>query len=454
MGELDGVAQQVGQYLLEAQGIATQAERHVTVDQADQLNLFLVRRRCQHGQGFLDQIAQVERQVVEHQLARLDLREVENLVDDVLQALGRFADGVQVFDLARGHFGALQQVAEAEDTVERRAQLMTHVGEKLGFDSAGLLGSLARHVQFDVLYFNGFQRLAQVFGGLFDVLLQLALGALQCLGHGVDTLGQIVEFACALTRQAHVQLALADAGNRLVDFDHRVDDMAPHGADHQAGDQQAEQDQYQRRQQRLITAQLGIAVAQLYLKPANQRVGLQVTALGRAKQLGAGLQRQDKTGAALAGAHLQAGTSGQRAFRQSAIGCEHLRAAVFQRLIVGVVQGDRAHVLVIQGVGQGGAHALWLPGQQGLGGGALQMLGGELAAFKQLLLQITQVLPAEVDAHCGGQYPGRDQGHQQESGLDTNVVHVNVFPFPRQPCIQGRREIRTWVGQITSLSVS
>ena len=95
-----------------------------------------------------------------------------------------------------------------------------------------------------------------------------------------------------------------------------------------------------------------------------------------------------------------------------------------------------------------------VPGQQGLGGGALQMLGGELAAFKQLLLQITQVLPAEVDAHCGGQYPGRDQGHQQESGLDTNVVHVNVFPFPRQPCIQGRREIRTWVGQITSLSVS
>ena len=48
---------------------------------------------------------------------------------------------------------------------------------------------------------------------------------------------------------------------------------------------------------------------------------------------------------------------------------------MLQGLIVGVIQGDRAHVLVIQGIGQGGAHALWLPGQQGLGVTGTSIIG-------------------------------------------------------------------------------
>ncbi len=73
VGELDGVADQVGQHLLEPQRIADQRQRRVAVDQADQLEVLGVRRRAEDGEGVLDQVAQVERDAVEHQLAGLDL---------------------------------------------------------------------------------------------------------------------------------------------------------------------------------------------------------------------------------------------------------------------------------------------------------------------------------------------------------------------------------------------
>ena len=55
--------------------------------------MLLVRRRAEDRQGVLDQIAQIERDVVEDQLAGLDLREVEDLVDDPEQAVSGFFDG-------------------------------------------------------------------------------------------------------------------------------------------------------------------------------------------------------------------------------------------------------------------------------------------------------------------------------------------------------------------------
>ncbi len=145
-----------------------------------------MRRGGENRQGFLDQVAQVERHAVEHQLARLDLREVENLVDDAEQAVGGLLDGCQVILLARRQFALLQQVGEAEDAIERGADLVAHVGEKLGLDAARFQGLLAREIEFDVLDLDGFQVLLHVRGGLVDALLQLFLGALQRFGHAVD----------------------------------------------------------------------------------------------------------------------------------------------------------------------------------------------------------------------------------------------------------------------------
>jgi hypothetical protein len=76
--------------------------RRVAVDQAHQFQLLGVGGRGEDGQGVLHQVAQVERDAVEHQLAGLDLREVEDLVDDPQQVVGGLLDGAQVVELARG----------------------------------------------------------------------------------------------------------------------------------------------------------------------------------------------------------------------------------------------------------------------------------------------------------------------------------------------------------------
>lgn len=138
------------------------------------------------GQGVLQQVAQIERNMVEHQFAGLDFREVEDFVDDAQQAVGGLFDGAQVVELARGQFAFLQQMSETEDAVERRADFMAHVGEELGFDPARLQRFLARQIEFDVLDFDGFEVLAHVFGGLIDAVLQFFLGILQGAGHAVD----------------------------------------------------------------------------------------------------------------------------------------------------------------------------------------------------------------------------------------------------------------------------
>ena len=85
------------------------------------------------------------------------------------------------------------------------------------------------------MYFNGFQRLSQIFGRLIHVLLQLALCALQCLGHGIDPAGEIVQFAAALFVQPDVELPPADTCDCLVDMCDRTYDSPAHSANQRPG---------------------------------------------------------------------------------------------------------------------------------------------------------------------------------------------------------------------------
>ncbi|MNV25331.1 hypothetical protein D3C71_1164270 [compost metagenome] len=217
-GELDRVADQVGEDLLEPQRITHQRQRRVAVNQAHQFQLLGVGGRGEDGQGVLQQVAQVERNMVEHQFAGLDLREVEDLVNDPQQAVGGFFDGAQVVELARGQLAFLQQVRETENAVERRADFVAHVGQELGLDPARFQGFLARQVELDVLDFNGFQILAHVFGGLVDAVLQFFLGILQGAGHAVDAGRQFIQLLAAEGRQAGFQMTVLELGHGLLDL--------------------------------------------------------------------------------------------------------------------------------------------------------------------------------------------------------------------------------------------
>ena len=93
LGKLDGVAEQIDENLAQASGVASQRVRHVRIDIDDQFEALLVRPQCQRVRRVADGIARVEVDRVQLQFARLDLGEVQDVVDDGQQ---RSADDLTI----------------------------------------------------------------------------------------------------------------------------------------------------------------------------------------------------------------------------------------------------------------------------------------------------------------------------------------------------------------------
>src|SRR5207249_2073898 len=92
LGELDGVRDQVEQYLPQAGRVPDDSCRHALVDEAAQLDLLLPRTRRDDVERALDASPQIDRLLLELELARLDLRVVEDVVDHVEQRVSARAD--------------------------------------------------------------------------------------------------------------------------------------------------------------------------------------------------------------------------------------------------------------------------------------------------------------------------------------------------------------------------
>ena len=69
--------------------------------------------------------------------ARFDLGEVENVVDDVEQRVGGELHRFEIVALLRGQFCLKREIGHADDAVERRSDLVAHVGEELALGLAG-----------------------------------------------------------------------------------------------------------------------------------------------------------------------------------------------------------------------------------------------------------------------------------------------------------------------------
>jgi hypothetical protein len=84
-------------------------------------------------------------------LPALDLRHVEHVVDQREQQFAAAVDQVEVLAIARGLDRAEQpgthDVGKADDAVQRRAQLVAHMGEEAGLRAAAVLGGDPRLAQ-------------------------------------------------------------------------------------------------------------------------------------------------------------------------------------------------------------------------------------------------------------------------------------------------------------------
>ncbi len=190
--ELDGVAQQVVQDLLQAPAIGVQRRRQAGGHRDGERQILLARQRIEHPPQVLDHRLQGHRLVVHLLLAGFDARQIQHLVDQGQKIFAGGVDGPGELDLlvgevARGVLG--QQVRQQQHAVQRRAQLVRHVGQELRLVRAdsGQLGGLVLQVGAGVgqLEVAGLQRVTLIFQ-LLGSQAQLKVGLAQLVLLGLQ----------------------------------------------------------------------------------------------------------------------------------------------------------------------------------------------------------------------------------------------------------------------------
>ena len=200
--------QQVLQDLLQALGIGDDAAAEIGVEldvERQALRFGLVAERPRHG---LEHVGEEDLLGVDGDRARFDLAKIEDVADQVQQVGAGAVDGAGELDLlgrevALGVLGEL--LAQDQDRVERRAQLVAHVGQELRlvargqrqlrrllFDrAAGLLDLLVLALDLEV-----------ALGELGRLLLELLVGLLQLALLGLQLAGELLRLLAAGLRSA------------------------------------------------------------------------------------------------------------------------------------------------------------------------------------------------------------------------------------------------------------
>src|SRR5262249_27670166 len=129
---ITGVAQQIEQYLLEPHWVRLE-RAYALLRFDDEPVLVFLGELPGSPDHFIDQPRQIDRLGIEIELSGFDLREVESLVDETQQVRPSRIDATQRLQrpfraearrVADHHFG------QADNGVERRAQLVAHAGEE------------------------------------------------------------------------------------------------------------------------------------------------------------------------------------------------------------------------------------------------------------------------------------------------------------------------------------
>ncbi len=148
LGEFHRVGEQVEQDLAHAVLVRPDRRRHIGVDQVPHLQALahgLLRHRVE---GVLDAVAdaEVHRRQVHH--AALDPGVIQHVADQAEQRRGAAPQHVHEVTLVRRQVRRLQQVRDADDAVEGRAQLVAHRRQEVALGSGRHFGRLFGAPQF------------------------------------------------------------------------------------------------------------------------------------------------------------------------------------------------------------------------------------------------------------------------------------------------------------------
>jgi orotate phosphoribosyltransferase len=136
---LDGVAQQIDENLAEVRRVGPQTGEQRPHTERDR-QAFLVCEGLDVSSDVEDEGPQVHELGMHFQAPSRHLREIEDLVHQLAQMARRCLDAMHRCGLARRQLtieAVPHEVHEADDCIERRAELMRYVGEKLALDLIG-----------------------------------------------------------------------------------------------------------------------------------------------------------------------------------------------------------------------------------------------------------------------------------------------------------------------------
>ena len=146
LGELDRVADEVGDDAAELDRVAQDRLRRVGAHQRGQLDAFAAGLVLELGDDLLERAHRVEGDALDRDVATVEAGEVEHVADRILELAGAGLDLAEDFGRRR-HGGFEVRLAEPLDGVDRVADLVGDVGHELPLRRGDLLGLLQRDAQ-------------------------------------------------------------------------------------------------------------------------------------------------------------------------------------------------------------------------------------------------------------------------------------------------------------------
>src|SRR6185436_17651473 len=162
IGELHGIAAEVDQHLAQPNCVDANPRQRLRGRIAQQCDSLGRRTRRQHFRRLLYELDQITLDWIELQPARLDLREIEHVVDDRQQRIGRAMNGLGEATLGGIEARIEQQRRHAQHAVHRRAQLVTHACNEVALRTTEDLQLLIALFELVRPHANGVLQLATV----------------------------------------------------------------------------------------------------------------------------------------------------------------------------------------------------------------------------------------------------------------------------------------------------
>ncbi len=129
-GKLDGVGNQVRDALADAHGVEIQDGRQFGVEREVEFQPGFLSLRLPQAVQAAQRVDQVGVRLHDGDLAGFDLGQVEHVVQQGHQVAAAIEDGLHLIALLGGEGAHLQHLRHAENAVQRRADLVAHIGEE------------------------------------------------------------------------------------------------------------------------------------------------------------------------------------------------------------------------------------------------------------------------------------------------------------------------------------